>query len=291
MLLVLDTSVLITAAISPNGGAAKLLQYAREGHVQIALSPKLHDELETRLTTRERFRKWLTEDEAQIYVDAIGLLGHWYDDRPDRELPQICRDPDDNFVIALYQDTDAAMLVSNDRDILDLRYPNLIVRDPGRALGAIDYRHEWGDQFVPGDFEESLLHVEAEGSASIITAYSTFRWIVSERAMDVLPFIVVPETYQAFVNGFEEIRTMLARRGLATRPYFASPEIAYLKLPPDPGDNVRLTSAALLPADTIFATMQHCPDLEDPPGVDLGNWRVFGIGSACPPERIQPRLS
>ncbi len=127
MLFVLDTSALITAALSPNGGAAKLLQHARDGRIQIALSPKLHDELETRLTTRERFRKYLTVEHAELYADAIALLAQWYEDRPDNELPQICRDPDDNFVVALYQDTDAVMLVSNDRDILDLKYPNVIV--------------------------------------------------------------------------------------------------------------------------------------------------------------------
>jgi putative PIN family toxin of toxin-antitoxin system len=289
MLFVLDTTVLITAALSPNGGAAKLLQHAREGRIQIALSPKLHGELESRLTTRERFRRWLTVDQAQAYADAIALLGQWFADRPDDELPQICRDPDDNFVIALHQDTDAVMLVSNDRDILDLKYPNVIVGDPGRALAAIDYHHEWGDHLIPGSFEESLLQVEAEGSGRIIAAYSAFASVVEQRAMHLLPLLVVPETHQAFVDGFEEVRGMLENRGLTTRPHFASPEIAYVKLPPDPGDNVVATGYGPLPADTIFATMQHCPDLQDLPGADLGCWRVWGIGGYVVPERIAPR--
>lgn len=289
LLFVLDTSTLIVAALSPNGGAAKLLQYAREGRIQIALSPKLHDELETRLTTRERFRRYLTVEQAQDYVDAIASLGTWFDDRPDDELPQICRDPDDNFVIALYQDTDATVLVSNDRDILDLQYPNLTVRNPGRALAAIDYRHQWGDEFLPGDFAESLLQVEAEGSSSILAAYSTFKQIVDARAIDTLPFIVVPETLPAFVRDFEQVRAMLHDRGLTTRPHFASPEIAYLKLPPNPGQNLQVAAATPLPTGTIFATMQHSPDREDPPGVDFGHWRVWGIGGRVPPEQIAPR--
>jgi putative PIN family toxin of toxin-antitoxin system len=291
MLFVLDTSVLISAALSPSGGAAKLLQYAREGRIQFAVSAKLYDELVTRLTTRERFRRWLTVDEAQAYADAVAVLGQWFADRPDDELPQICRDPDDNFVIALCQDTDAAMLVSNDRDLLDLQYPNLIVGNPGRALAAIEYRHEWGDHLVPGSFEESLRHVEAEGNRGIIAAYSAFASVVEQRSMHLLPLVVVPETHQAFLDGFEEVRGMLANRGLATRPHFGSPEIAYLKLPPDPGDNILATAEAPLPADTIFATMQHCPDLQDLPGADLGCWRVWGIGGFVPPERIAPRPS
>jgi putative PIN family toxin of toxin-antitoxin system len=289
VLFVPDTTVLITAAISPSGGAGKLLHYAREGRIEIALSPKLHYELESRLLTRERFRRYLTVDDAQIYVDALAALGTWFDDRPDDELPQICRDPDDNFVIALYQDTEAAMLVSNDRDILDLKYPNLIVGNPGRALAAIDYQHEWGNQFIPGVFEESLLQVDAEGSSQIFAAYVAFKEIVDERAMDVLPFIVVPGTHQAFVDGFEEMRTMLANRGLGTRPHFIAPEVAYLKLPPNPGINLQVTGGdAALPKDTILVTMQHCPDVEDPPGADLGNWRVFGIGP-WPLDQIPPR--
>lgn len=289
MLFVLDTSVLITAALRPDGGAAKLVQYAREGRIQIALSPKLHDELGTRLTTRERFRRYLTVEEAQDYVDAIALLAQWFEDRPDDQLPQICRDPDDDFVIALYQDTNAVMLVSNDRDILDLQYPNVTVRNPGRALGALDYQHEWGDEFLPGDLAESLLQVEAEGSASILAAYSAFVQIVNARAMDILPLIVVPETLPAFVQEFEQLHAALQDRGLTTRPHFASPEIAYLKLPPDPGQNLRVATAAPLPTNTIFATMQHCPDLEDPPGGDIGHWRVWGIGGIVEPLQIPPR--
>jgi putative PIN family toxin of toxin-antitoxin system len=288
MLVVLDTSVLIAAAIAPSGDCAKLLEYAYEGHIEIAISPKLHYELESRLM-RDKFRRWLTLEDVETYVDAITVLSTWFDDRPDDELPQICRDPDDNFVIALYQDTNAAMLVSNDNDILDVNYPNVIVGNPGRALAATDYQHEWGDQFVPGDFEESVLQVDAEGSAGIIAAYSTFQQVVDERAMDVLPFIVVPGTHQAFVDGFEGIRAMLADRGLATRPQFITPEVAYLKLPPNPGVNVQVTGGdAPLPEGTILVTMQQCPDVEDPPGVDLGNWRVFGIGG-WPLDQIPPR--
>jgi putative PIN family toxin of toxin-antitoxin system len=288
VLFVLDTTVLIAAALRPSGGAAKLIQYAREGRIEIALSPKLHYELESRLLTRERFRSYLTVDDAQIYVDAIAALGTWFDDRPDDELPQICRDPDDNFVIALCQDAAAAMLVSNDRDILDLKYPNLIVGNPGRALAAIDYQHEWGDQYIPGDFEESLLQIDAEGSSQIFAAYITFNEMVEARAIDVLHHVVVPENHQAIVDGFEQIREMLADRGLGTRPHLIAPEVAYLKLPPNPGENVQITGEAPLPEGTILVTMQQCPDLEDPPGADFGNWRVFGIGP-WPLDQIPPR--
>ncbi len=61
------------------------------------------------------------------------------------------------------------------------------------------------------------------------------------------------------------------------------------KTAPNPGDNLQITADPPLPADTIFATMQHCPDVEDPPGVDHGNWRVWGIGAPVAPERIAPR--
>lgn len=288
-LVVLDTSVLITAAISPSGGAAKLLQYAQKGRIALALSPKLHDELESRLMGRERFRRWLTVEQAQNYVDAIALLGTWFEDRPDAQLPQICRDPDDNFVIALHQDSDATMLVSNDKHILDVQYPNVFVRNVKQAIEEIEYQHEWGDQYVPGNFEESVRQIEGEGSAGIIAAYAAFAQITDHRAVDLLPVVVVPETHQAFVNGFDQVHGMLQDRGMATRPHFASPEVAYVKLPPNPRQNVRVTTDAPLPTGTIFATMQHCPDQVDLPGCDFGNWRVFGIGEACPPEQVPPR--
>jgi putative PIN family toxin of toxin-antitoxin system len=288
MLVVLDTSVLIAAAISPTGDCAKLLQYAIEGRIEIAMSPKLYYELESRLM-RDKFRRWLTIEDVEAYVEAIAELATWFDDRPDNELAQICRDPDDEFVIALCQDSNASMLVSIDKDILAVEYPNIFVSDIKGAHTAIEYQHEWGDLFVPGNMADSLRQIEAEGSAGMITAYCTFSNFVNERAVDLLPFVVVPETLATFVSEFDDIHGMLQNRGLGTRPLFASPEVAYLKLPPNPGDHIRVTAETVLPEDTILATMQHCPDLVDAPGCEFANWRVFGIGGAWPLDQIPPR--
>jgi hypothetical protein len=82
---------------------------------------------------------------------------------------------------------------------------------------------------------------------------------------------------------------MSARRGLTNRPWYASPEVAYLKLPPDPVEGLRVTSDVPLPEDTIFATLLRCPDLPDPPDMSFDHWRVFAIGATVRPEDIPPR--
>jgi putative PIN family toxin of toxin-antitoxin system len=286
---VLDTSVLITAALSPSGGAAKLVRYAQDGILDLAISEKLSDELQSRLH-RDGFRRYLSVEDADNFVDAVGVLATWFTDRPDEELPARCRDPNDDFVIALYEDSDASMLVSKDRDLLELDLPGVFVYDTSSALRAAEYRHEWGEDLLQGDEATMLRQVAAEGSQGMLTAYSSFVAAVeAEDAADLIQFVVVPETLGLFLQGLGEVRGMLANRGLATRPHYASPEVAYLKLPPDPGDSVRATAMLALPADTIFATMQRCPDLDDPPGCSFDHWRVFGIGGTVAPERIMPR--
>lgn len=292
---VADTNLYVSAAISPHGTSSRIIECAQRGEITLVMCGALCDEIQEVLA-RDKFRRWITVDEASEFVDAVVLLAEWVDDRPADEVPQVCDDPDDNFLIALYQDGNAELLVSGDDAVQRIEYPNVHIYSPAKALSAIAYRHEWGEGLVPGDFEAAWRHVEAEGSAALINVYSTFSSIVKEardpaEAAELLGFVTVPSAVGPFVDGLEWLRAQLAVRGLATRPWFASPDVAYLKLPPDPGVRLRVTQPVQLPDDTIFATLQRCPDLTDPRGMGFDHWRVFGIGGAWPLEQIPPRPS
>ncbi|MFF0710141.1 putative toxin-antitoxin system toxin component, PIN family [Gordonia sputi] len=291
VVLVLDTNALISAALSPSGHSAQLIELARRGRISLIMSDHLCEELETRLE-REKFRRWLSLDEVRDFVDAVTVVADWIDDRPDNEIPLVCDDPDDNYLVALFQDSDATMLVSGDKAVLRIDFPGLDVRKPAAAIKALDFVHEWGEGYMEGSEERSWALIDAEGHRGVITAYTAFTAVLDEpNVKELLAFVVVPETLKHFRKrkALKWIREQLSERGMATRPIYASPDVAYIKLPPDPGTNLRVVGDVPLPADTIFATMQRCPDLDDLPDADFDYWRVFGIGDAVEPERIRPR--
>lgn len=290
---VADANILVSAAISPLGASSQIVQMAQRGDIELWACERLIDEV-TDVLARDRLRRFITPDEASAYVDAITLLANWVDDRPETELPLVCPDPDDNYLIALYQDADASMLVSGDKGVQSVEYAHVYIYSPVDALDVIGYRHEWGDALVPGNFDEMMRAATAEGNKALLTVYSSFNALIDEfesvpYAELLLQFVAAPVAIANFVASLEQLRAMLANRGLSSRPWFASPEVAYLKLPPDPGDHIRATSYVRLPQDTIFATLLRCPDLADPPGMNFDHWRVFGIGTPTRPEDIPPR--
>ena len=101
---VLDTNVLVSAAIgSPQGASAVLLAAAQSGEITILACSGLIDELSDTLG-RPHLQKRISQDQADAYVDGVTLLAEWVDDRPSAQIPRICADPEDDFLVALYQD-------------------------------------------------------------------------------------------------------------------------------------------------------------------------------------------
>lgn len=70
---VANTNVLVAAAITPHGLCGRLLAAAIEGRWQLVASPQLLAELATVLA-REKFRRWLSEDEAARFVADVSVL-------------------------------------------------------------------------------------------------------------------------------------------------------------------------------------------------------------------------
>lgn len=114
---VLDPGVLVSALITPAGIPARLLLAARGGSFELILSPLLLEELESVLR-REKFRRYVDLEVVAAYID---LLRRDAELAPDPELPPPirCKDPDDDYLIALAHDQNAA-LISGDRHLLDL---------------------------------------------------------------------------------------------------------------------------------------------------------------------------
>jgi len=108
----LDTNVIISAILF-GGVPREILVAATRGRIQIVTSPVLLDELEDLLVEKFRFsadaaRATRTEIEALADVVEPG------------DLPDVCRDPDDNEVLGAAATGAAEVIVTGDRDLLEL---------------------------------------------------------------------------------------------------------------------------------------------------------------------------
>jgi putative PIN family toxin of toxin-antitoxin system len=114
---VLDPGVLVSALITPQGTPAKLLLSAGEGDFELIVSPLLLEELELVLR-REKFRRYIDQDGVTAYLDLLRRSAEIAAD-PETPSPIRCADPDDDYLIALANSQNAA-LVSGDSHLLDL---------------------------------------------------------------------------------------------------------------------------------------------------------------------------
>jgi putative PIN family toxin of toxin-antitoxin system len=125
MRIVLDTNVLIAAFIA-RGVCADLLEHCALHHTMVVSEPILA-EFREHLTKKFKY----TDQEAQ---DAVDLL------RTQMEvvLPQpldkpVCRDPDDDMVLATAASGNAECIVTGDKDLLIIRrYNNIEIVSPSQ---------------------------------------------------------------------------------------------------------------------------------------------------------------
>lgn len=113
-----DANVLISAALarSPNAPSALILDAALDGRLELITSPLLLREI-AKVLARPRLRKYLTTDEALRFVsDLAGQITLLSD--PPGPHPAVCRDPDDDYLVALATAHAANVLVSGDDDLL-----------------------------------------------------------------------------------------------------------------------------------------------------------------------------
>jgi putative PIN family toxin of toxin-antitoxin system len=131
---VLDPNVLISALLAPSGTCAQLLVELSAGAFEIVMSPLLLEELRDALG-RQRFRRYLTEAEADAYVGQLQSVSIFVED-PELTDHPVSDDPDDEYLIALAYSAGAAALVSGDPHLTQLRGV-IPVLTPREFLGAL----------------------------------------------------------------------------------------------------------------------------------------------------------
>jgi putative PIN family toxin of toxin-antitoxin system len=124
---VVDPGVLVSAIITPGGPPAEIVRAIREEHLRLVVCPHLLAEL-LGVLRREKFRGYITVDEAEQYVAGLASMAEARPD-PAVEAP-ISRDPKDDYLIVLARESSADALVSGDADLLVLEDTELPVVNP-----------------------------------------------------------------------------------------------------------------------------------------------------------------
>ncbi|MCC5649030.1 putative toxin-antitoxin system toxin component, PIN family [Nostoc sp. XA013] len=125
-LIFIDTNVLLSATLSPNGTARKALDKVYK-EFKIAQSDETYQELKTRIYKR-KFDKYITDEDQQYFLDIVKKYSQFIEIKSEINT---CRDPDDNKFLELAKDANAEFLITEDQDLLSLKtlaeYQNQII--------------------------------------------------------------------------------------------------------------------------------------------------------------------
>ena len=123
--IIFDTNVFVAAVTSREGVSARLILTARAGHFQLIASPMLLTEL-SGVLDRPKFRRYISLEDAHLFVEEMRKLAHLVDD------------PDDDFLVLLAETVGAEVLASGDPHLTTLQRPGLTVMAPGSFLDALN---------------------------------------------------------------------------------------------------------------------------------------------------------
>lgn len=121
---VADANVLVSAAIarSPQAPSVLTLDAALDGRAELVASPLLLREI-TSVLSRPRLRKYVSAHEATRFVADLAAQTTLMVDPP-RPHPTVCRDPRDDYLVALAEASGAEAIITGDLDLLAI--------DPGQ---------------------------------------------------------------------------------------------------------------------------------------------------------------
>jgi putative PIN family toxin of toxin-antitoxin system len=138
---VVDTTVLISGFITPEGVSANLLEQARAGACTLCLSREIIEEMRSRLLYRRRIRERYQYADAgvQQHCDDLEVACRLITDLP--PVTGVVRDPNDDMVVACALKADADYIVTRDKDLLSLgTYEGIRIVTPRQFLDLLDGR-------------------------------------------------------------------------------------------------------------------------------------------------------
>jgi uncharacterized protein len=129
-IIVLDTNLLISAALFTNSVSRSALDKARFNYI-LATSIPCFDELKD-VIFRPKFKKYINTDEAISFLEFYKNNAHFFEIT---HSVTDCRDPKDNKFLDLALSASANLIVSGDGDLLDLSpYRSIPILTPAQFL-------------------------------------------------------------------------------------------------------------------------------------------------------------
>jgi uncharacterized protein len=134
---VLDANVLISAAIRPVGPPGRILValFTRQAF-DLVLSPTIIAEVEKALRSKKMQRYLRTPAEAGLFLADVVAVADLVQDTG--SVAGVCRDPDDDIVLAAAVEGRASVIVTGDEDLLVLgEYDGIALMTPRPFLDLI----------------------------------------------------------------------------------------------------------------------------------------------------------
>lgn len=114
--IVIDTNVLISAGILPRSRLADILVIVA-GQFVMAQNEATWNELISRIE-REKFDRYFGDSGRLAYLSKLAQLVQFFDAVSEEQVSQ---DPDDDKFVSLALDAGAKIIVSGDRDLMDIK--------------------------------------------------------------------------------------------------------------------------------------------------------------------------
>jgi uncharacterized protein len=122
---VFDTNILIAAFLT-EGLCSSLLIRARKHDFDLILSDDILREFKGILTKKFKISSSDISEITDIITEAASEILHKVS-----STPRICRDPNDDMIIACAVDADVDYIVTGDEDLLTLKkFKNIIILNP-----------------------------------------------------------------------------------------------------------------------------------------------------------------
>jgi len=113
--IIIDTNIWISFLIGKELQDLKDLIVSEK--VKVITTDQLINEIRL-VTSRDKLKKYFNQDKVS---DLISLLDILADKVKIKKIDKICRDPKDDFLLALSKESRANYLITGDKDLLDIK--------------------------------------------------------------------------------------------------------------------------------------------------------------------------
>ena len=134
---VVDTNVLISAALRPHGAPRAVVEAIRTASGSLLFSDETFEELRTRIH-RPKFDRYVSREDRAVYVAQLDAVAEWVS-IVGAKLG--CRDPEDDKLLETGLMGNASCIVTGDEDLLSMSpFQDIPLMKPA-DLPTADMRH------------------------------------------------------------------------------------------------------------------------------------------------------